>query len=114
MSVQFPAISVHQQKSPRARITIKAALSYTPPLTKVEASQPTPTDSSGFGWTTSADLLEPGVLTISSIPGEAASNRNLFIAGAFIGLAGGLLTWVLQLLLEAIPPRRRGHAVEAS
>jgi hypothetical protein len=41
------------------------------------------------------------------LSGEAAGNRSLFIAGVLAGLAGGLLPWAGQLLLDAIPRRRR-------
>lgn len=42
------------------------------------------------------------------LSGEAAGNRALLIAGVLAGLAGGLLPWAGQLLLDAFPGRRRG------
>jgi hypothetical protein len=44
---------------------------------------------------------------IKYLPGEVAANRSLFISGALAGLAGGLLPWAGQLLLDAAATRRR-------
>ncbi|WP_406311263.1 hypothetical protein OHA77_20770 [Streptosporangium sp. NBC_01639] len=53
--------------------------------------------------------------TVTYLPGEAEATRRLFIAGALLGLVGGLIAWAGQLVLDSLfrrreddPPHSRG------
>jgi hypothetical protein len=123
-TVAVPAIyfgrSTHNPYDPIGWSTeIKAA----PPdgLIRVDTANPQPNlPGTLLGWRANgvipveADFDTPGQLggtdetraAITYVEREAAANRSLFIAGALAGLAGGLLPWAGQLLLDAFLNRR--------
>ncbi|WP_152546759.1 hypothetical protein [Amycolatopsis orientalis] len=107
MSANFPAIAVDRNLSPGAQFQIEATLVQVPPQVKLEAIQPAATATSGFGWKTNETVLQPGNMSLSSITGEVSASRSLFISAALIGLAGGLIPYVVELLISGISRRRK-------
>ena len=72
---------------------------------RIEAAFPQQASLSNWSWS-APDSLEADV--VIGIPSEDTARQNrLFLSGVVLGLAGGFLVWIFELIREASTHRRR-------
>ncbi|MBV1851201.1 hypothetical protein [Catellatospora tritici] len=64
---------------------------------RVDWADPAPVRANALIWESAVDLAPSAQATNER--GENAANRDLFISGAEVGVAGALMPWALQILL---------------
>jgi hypothetical protein len=72
---------------------------------RIQAALPQPASLSNWAWS-APDSLEADV--VIGIPSEGTARQNrLFLSGVVLGLAGGFLVWIFELIREETMRRRR-------